>query len=288
MTGAGSAVSIPPHHMQHAAGDAMNDQATSVDEASGTDPKQTRQRSAIGFPYSDFTDAAKLAEAIHSNVGYGTCSLSQLAAWTSQSVKSSGYRAQVAAARLFGLLESEGSDSYRLTPLGKQLADPNTTRKAKAEAFLNVPLFEAIYKNHKDGVLPPPQALEREIAGLGVSEKQKDRARQIFERSAEQTGYFEFGKNRLVMPANAVREEGQQQDPPPGAGTGGTNGTGSGGGADEGLSLDPLLMALLRKIPSVEEGWPRDKRLRWFKTFAMNVSQVYDSDEEPVEFNITG
>jgi hypothetical protein len=54
------------------------------------------------------------------------------------------------------------------------------------------------------------------------------------------------------------------------------------------MGLDPLLMALLRKIPKGGQGsWPQDARLRWFKTFAMNVSQVYDKDDEPIEFTIT-
>ena len=43
-------------------------------------------------------------------------------------------------------------------------------------------------------------------------------------------------------------------------------------------------MALLRKIP--KEDWPDEKRLRWFRTFAMNVSQVYDDDKRPVELKI--
>jgi hypothetical protein len=48
-----------------------------------------------------------------------------------------------------------------------------------------------------------------------------------------------------------------------------------------------LLIALLKKIPSAEEGWPASTRLRWFRTFAMNVSQIYDAEEsEPVEMKI--
>jgi hypothetical protein len=36
-----------------------------------------------------------------------------------------------------------------------------------------------------------------------------------------------------------------------------------------------------------EKGWPGPNRVRWFKTFAMNVSQIYDADEEhPVEMKI--
>jgi hypothetical protein len=47
-----------------------------------------------------------------------------------------------------------------------------------------------------------------------------------------------------------------------------------------------FLIALLRKIPDTEKGWPASQRMRWFRTFAMNVSQIYDGDAEPVEMKI--
>ena len=61
---------------------------------------------------------------------------------------------------------------------------------------------------------------------------------------------------------------------------------GNGGGGADDLGLDPLLIALLRKIPSTEKGWPAFQRVRWFRTFAMNVSQIYDTEGEPVEMEI--
>jgi len=248
------------------------------DELSGD--VKSRQRSTIGFPYNDYQAAIDVATAIHSNVGHGMCSASnQLAAWMGQSGKSSGFRTQLAAARLFDLIESDNSESYHLTELGVRAVDPSQARSAKAEAFLRVPLFNALYEKYKGGVTPPTAALEREIVSLGVSEKQKARARQAFENSAEQTGFREQGANRLVLPAVVVKPP---QDKPSGNGGGGSNG----GSGDGGLNLDPLLLALIQKIPTQGEKWSAEKRLRWFKTFAMNVSQVYDSDEEPVELKI--
>jgi hypothetical protein len=48
-----------------------------------------------------------------------------------------------------------------------------------------------------------------------------------------------------------------------------------------------LLIALLKKIPPTGKAWPGPNRLRWFRTFAMNVSQIYDADDdEPVEMKI--
>lgn len=255
-------------------------QVEDSDEDQGDDGKG-RQRSTIAFPYTDYNGAASVAAAIHGNVGHGTCSIAQLAAWMNLSPKSSSFRTLVAGARLFGLIESDNAESYRLTSLGTKVVDPAQAQVAKAEAFLRVPLFAALFEKYKAGVTPPSAALEREIAGLGVSEKQKARARQVFENSAEQTGFRQHGANRLVMPAVVV-----PPPTPPGGNPPKTNG-GNGAIPEVGLDLDPLLIALLQKIPAQGQPWPKDRRLRWFKTFAMNVSQVYDTEDDPVELSIT-
>ena len=234
-----------------------------------------RQRSTIGFPYVDYNSSSLIANAIHSNVGYGECSPEDISAWTSQSAKSSGFRSQLAAARLFGLIEN-GADSgnLKLSELGCQSIDPDKARIAKAKAFLCVPLFNALYEKYKDGVTPPQTALESEIKSLGVSQKQKAKARQMFERSAQQTGFRDAASNRLELPATIENYEENQEKPDHG-----------GSGGEDDLSLDPLIMALLRKIPKTKD-WPAENRLRWFRTFAMNISQVYDDDNNIVELEI--
>jgi hypothetical protein len=82
--------------------------------------------------------------------------------------------------------------------------------------------------------------------------------------------------NKLVMPAVVVKGKPPETEKRKNGGSDGGNGD---------MHLDPLLMALLRKIPQADVGWPADNRLRWFRTFAMNVSQVYD-DADPVELEI--
>jgi hypothetical protein len=59
---------------------------------------------------------------------------------------------------------------------------------------------------------------------------------------------------------------------------------GGGGGLGD-LGLDPLPIALLKKIP-LSGDWPAAQRVRWFRTFAMNVSQIYDADTDPVEMTV--
>ena len=50
---------------------------------------------------------------------------------------------------------------------------------------------------------------------------------------------------------------------------------------------NPLLVGLLQKIPPVGDDWPKGQRVRWFRTFAMNVSQIYDTGDEVVNLVIT-
>lgn len=233
-----------------------------------------RQRSTIGFPYTDYDSSFEIATAIHSNAGLGQCPPKLIAQWTKQSTKSSGFRTQLAAAKLFGIIEDgDETGELQLTELGRQIVDPNKARTAKAETFLCVPLFKALYEKYKDDVMPPRSALEWEIVSLGVAEKQKAKARQVFESSAKQTGFRDADNNRLVMPDSTVKTEKKSEKKDSLATK-----------DDYSLDLDPLIVALLRKIP--KEEWAAGNRLRWFRTFAMNVSQVYDDDSNIVELKI--
>ncbi|MTV11833.1 MULTISPECIES: hypothetical protein [Bradyrhizobium] len=87
-------------------------------------------------------------------------------------------------------------------------------------------------------MIPPTAALEREMVGLGVAEKQKERARQVFERSAEQAGYFEHGRNRLVMPGIAPGAAQREEEKPREEEQAGGGGNGGGGGKQP--PVDPI------------------------------------------------
>lgn len=233
--------------------------------------KDPRQRSSIAFPYSDLKASIDLAAAIHKNVGHGDCDDAQLAAWTGQSPKSSGFRTQVYAARTFGILRGEPG-RHSLTALGQEVVDPQRSRAAKAKAFQEVPLYKAVFDKYNGGVIPPAAALERDFVGLGVAEKQKDRARQVFERSAEQAGYFEHGKDRLVAPG-VVSGVAQQVDPPnpPSGGNGGGGGNGDG----DGITGNSVLDALLGALPKAGKDWPVEDRVDWLKMVSMAMGMAY-------------
>jgi hypothetical protein len=139
-----------------------------------------------------------------------------------------------------------------------------------------------MYEQNKGNPLPPPPAIERQIEQLGVSPKQRERARQTFMKSAQYAGFIDAASGRLVKPGIASKDEGLNQQAQQEIDHGGDGGGGNG----TELGLDPLLIALLKKVPSPEKGWPGPNRVRWFRTFAMNVSQIYDGDGEPVEMKI--
>ena len=243
------------------------------------------ERSTIEFPYSDLDNAIEIVRGVHSVGDGATCEYYQLAARMGLEAKGGGFRIRVTGAKTYGLLINERGGRITLTELGRQIIDPQYERAAKADAFLKVPLFARVFENYKGSQLPPPAALERAIVSFGVGPKVSKNARQVLMRSAQQGGYFELSQDRLTLPPNRLFALPEQQRKDESEQRGSDAGGGNGGG--NGLNLDPLLLALLRKIPHRDEKWPADKRLRWFKTFAMNVSQVYDDeDQTPVEIEI--
>jgi hypothetical protein len=123
---------------------------------------------------------------------------------------------------------------------------------------------------------------------LGVTPKQADRARQSFDRSASAAGFYEQGKDRLVMPAGvsapaietgkADAETGYEG----GSRSGGTPGRGSSTGGP-GAELDeqpqhPFIKGLLTSLPAHGEEWPAIDRAKWLQTAASIFTLIYKGD----------
>jgi hypothetical protein len=262
----------PPERMKVSQVDGQSEMTGDAAEAAPKPASQEpRQRSTISFPYMDLASAIQMAGAIFKNVAGGICDDNQLAVWTDQSPKSSTFRIQVYASRIFGVLTGEGSQ-HKLTPLGIALVDHRQADEAKARAFLTVPLYRAVFERFKGGVLPPAAALEREMVELGVSPKQKDKARQVFERSAEQAGFFAHGRDRLVQPG-VVLKPGEPEHP---ADESANRRRGTGDGGD----LDPLIAALIQKLPAAGTTWLADERVTWLRMIAMAFQMAYGQTEE--------
>lgn len=250
----------------------MAEEAAKVTEATAgqTSPESsaTRQQSTIDFPYSDLDSAIEVAKAVQ-HVGGLSCSWDQLAAKMNQAANGGGFRTRVASAKTFGLL-TYGGGTVSLTKLGSQICDPEQEAPAKAEAFLCVELYRAIHEQFKGLTLPPATGLEAAMVSHGVSQKQKERARQVFAKSATQAGFFAYGPTRLVAPAFKNGKKPDEAIPPATGEQEHKPDSKKGGGGGGGDDLHPFIKGLLAKLPEPETAWPMNDRKKWLQT-ALNI-----------------
>jgi hypothetical protein len=244
----------------------------------GPSEAQKKLQSTIQFPYGDLDDAVDFAKAIHA-VGGQSCGIDQVAGYLKQVPSSGAFRLRLSYPRIFGITENERG-TVRLTELGKRVVDAQQEAAARVEAFLHVPLYKAIFDNYKGYTLPPPAALEREMANLGVSPKQTDKARQAFERSAKQAGFTWAGPDRLVMPA--MKDKGENAGAPPESkplenGTPGADQRGKrgGGGGGEPPDRNELMGMLLRFLPN--DGLDNEQLARWLRAAEINLRMAYNT-----------
>jgi hypothetical protein len=231
-----------------------------------------RERSTIAFPYADLDNATRVAKAVH-QVGGTACQLAQLGAQLDVKITGGGFRLMLAAARVFGLITiTQGN--VQLTVLGQRINDPTQEKTAKAEAFLTVALYRAIYDRVKGagGTLPPNAGLENEMVSLGVSKKVVDRARQVFQRSASQAGFFAFGQDRLILPVTGPggSEQRKPHEKPDDA-----TRKKHGGADDDGGGRHPFIAGLLKELPAEGAEWTTEERRKWLQAAAMIFDLIY-------------
>lgn len=239
-------------------------------EEDGQDEK--RERSTIEFPYLDLDAAVEVAQAVH-QVGGSSCSWDQLAAQMNQTANGGGFRMRVMTARTFGFL-TYAQGTVTLSELGQRLNDPQQENLAKAEAFLRVPLYNRIYEQYKSVTLPPPDALDNEIVKMGVAQKQKEKARQAFQRSASSAGYFWSGPNRLVRPSikgSAAAPAAEQEVEPEKK---------KKKEEDDAPRRHPLIEGLLKELPEPQTEWTTEDRKKWLEMASTIFNVIYkDSDD---------
>jgi hypothetical protein len=248
----------------------VNDNIRDAAPADPTDRK-TRVRSEIEFPYADLENAVELAQTLYSKAATSS-EIEELAAWMNQSATGGTFRTRVSAARIFGLIET-AQGRATLTQLGRDILDETgSERGARIEAFLSAELFQAMYEQNKGNLLPPPAAIERQIEGLGVSPKQKERARQTFMKSAIYAGFIDQTSGRFIKPGNAPGKEdtkGHEE------GDRGKKGGGSGGGEGDTPAIDPIINGLLARLPKTGEVWPEAQRELWLDLLKGSFKLIY-------------
>jgi hypothetical protein len=233
-----------------------------------------RPRGTMAFPYADLDDAVSIARAVWEGSGL-TGTVDRVAARTGhQNTMSGAFRNKVNAARLFGLVTTSGQD-VALTDLGREMIEPRTEVRARATAFRHVELFDRLFDRHRGRSLPVPAALEEEMVRLGVVPNQRERARQVFMRSAEQAGYFAEAPDRLIEPAAgppavvtpsegeaAVAAAERSEARPP----------------VRSAVRHPLIEGLFTMLPVGGSFTPAQQR-RWLEAAKVNLALVYGNSE---------
>ncbi|HJR61506.1 MAG TPA: hypothetical protein VJ813_19010 [Vicinamibacterales bacterium] len=264
---------------------AVEERAEAPDSEDGGGDEQ--RVSTIAFPWADLDNAVRVAKGIHNKSGT-TLTLEQLAAELGVAVKGGGFRLMYSAAKTFGLV-TLGQGNVTLTDLGRQINDPKAEKAARAQAFLNVPLYRAIFENHKGGTLPPASGLETEMANLGVVRKAAERARQVFQKSAQQAGFFAYGTDRLVLPATGGLPPTGPHQPPRAPDEQKPQDKHKGDGGDGG-GRHPFIAGLLKELPNEGADWPTAERVKWLRTAAMLFDWIYkngDNNTRPVRIEVS-
>jgi len=234
----------------------------------GNDPSK-RERSTIEFPYINLEDAEDGAKAIFREAGTTEISVAQAAAFMGLSATSSGFRVRLSGMKMFGLVEGV-EQRIALSELGRRITDPRTAQHARIAAFLRVPLYNAVVERHDGKTLPPPGAMQKEFVGFGVSQKTADRARQVFERSARHALFMKQGQDRFVtpvisgMPGRADAHEIVDAD-----------GTRNQENVPNTQLRDPVIDALVAKIPPPGTQWPLDEQVQLLQMLAMAFQMTY-------------
>jgi hypothetical protein len=230
----------------------------------------SRERSIVKFCYEDLGSVETVVKAVHGRYG-GRATYDQIAAELQSSPTSGAFRNKVSAARLFGYVTVDWQGAITPTPLGTNLLDERTVSDARAEGFLNVPLYAQLYERFRNATLPGDKGLENVIREMGVARKQVVTARQVFQRSAQQAGYFRHGRSRLVKPPQGIvgesvyaeqRTDEQHEEGQPG------------------MQADPLLASLFQKLPASGQGFSKSQRKNFVTALEAIFTIVYGPDDE--------
>jgi hypothetical protein len=236
----------------------------------------------ISFPYQDLEAGISVASAIMQSGGVAL-SRDQLAGTMKMSPGSGTFILKVSTARLFGVVGT-AQGKYALTQLGFAILDTDDKRQrlARAEAFLNVPLYRRVYDEFKGRQLPPrPHGLEQAFLKFGVAAKQRANARIAFEKSARQAGFFAAGEDRLIEPIiGAARLD---------DGSPSVKDVMDDGGYPERRpdlsNFHPFIQGLLESLPEPGTNWTLEGRAKWLQAAAHNFDLMYKGSDGEIKIS---
>lgn len=250
-------------------------------------PHVKRAISGVAYPYFDHDSSIRVADVIQ-NVGGGNCASDFLAAKLGYtSIRSGTYLTRLAAARMFGYVSTSGGNFF-VTERGRAIISPvmpEDSVSAKIDGFLDVPLFAKIFEDFKGKQLPHEVGLKNLFLNTyKIVPDRVDSAARVFFNSAEQCGFFESGRDRLIKPAVSQGKSTLPTTPEAPASSevplsvdkprGGGSGDGGSGG------VDTAIIGLLRKLPAQGESWTTAEQTRFLTAFTHTIQFLYPTNNE--------
>jgi hypothetical protein len=153
-------------------------------------------------PYLGLGEALEISHAVYSRMG-GSAMRDDLAQVLGNTPSSSSFVKKMSALRAFGLMEENGPNNYRLTPLAYQIVAPGSRleeARARLEVFRNINVFAKLHDQYKGKVCPETTYLANTIErDLGVPTGAKVRWAQAFLEAIESAGLQSMQGGRTVI-----------------------------------------------------------------------------------------
>ena len=117
---------------------------------------------------------------------------------------------------------------------------------------------------------------------FGVPVKQKERARQVFQKSADRAQFIDQSSGRLIKPSITAPPP-RADDPPPPPHSGGGNGNGGG----DGTRFHPFVQGLLDELPNTDAfaKWSIEDQAEWLRT-AAGIFKLMSKQKGRIEVSV--
>lgn len=195
-----------------------------------------------------------------------------------KSKNNGAFLTRIANARLFGLVDGVAS---ALSPSGRAINIirpdyPETERRARLDAFEDVPLFKAVLDQYHGAPLPDSTGMKNALEARWQIDG--DRSSMVLARfldSADQAGLFEAAGDRTKLIRPTFGADSNQ---------GVTNGGSSGGvgshlnpppSTNTGARLNKVVDGVLDELPPPSDGWSESGLTQWLAFFESALRVVY-------------
>lgn len=233
----------------------------------------------LRYPQYDLDSAVDAARALQAKGGMA--SAPELATFLGYKGHNNGaYLSRVAAARMFGLMEGQGKGSpIKVTDLALRILHPESVDDGvqdRISAFLEPPLFKALFERFQNKPLPEPEGLGNVLrTQFAIPEASVKAVTQRFLDSAAQAGLRSVDPAKLIRPTAGSAALPSPKSSP--ASTSPVHSTPSGAGASGSARGNKIIDGALDLLPPVTmtPGWTDAELKQWLQFFEGALRVLY-------------